>query len=60
MNFVKNKLCCQIQFGKYSFMGYDVCIKMPIFKKFDRIKAGVEVVPVKELADQMSTGVPYF
>jgi hypothetical protein len=33
---------------------------MTIFKKLGHIIAGVEVVPVKELAEQMSTGVSYF
>lgn len=60
MDFVKNKLGVEIQFGKYSFMVYNVCAKMTIFKKFGHIIAGVEVVPVKELAKEMSTGVSYF
>lgn len=60
MDFVKNKLGVEVQFGKYSFMVYNVCAKMTIFKKLGHIEAGIEVVPVKELADQMSTGVSYF
>lgn len=60
MDFVKNKLGIEVQFGKYSFMVYNVCAKMTIFKNLGHIIAGVEVVPVKELAEQMSTGVSYF
>ncbi len=60
MDFVKNKLGVEVQFGKYSFMVYNVCAKMTIFKKLGHIDAGIEIVPVKELADQMSTGVSYF
>lgn len=60
MDFVKNKLGVEVQFGKYSFMVYNVCAKMTIFKKLGHINAGVEIVPVKELADHMSTGVSYF
>ncbi|MBX2927618.1 MAG: hypothetical protein KF852_07255 [Saprospiraceae bacterium] len=60
MDFVKNKLGIEVQFGKYSFMVYNVCAKMTIFKKLGHIEAGIEVVPVKELAAQMSTGVSYF
>ena len=60
MDFVKNKLGVEVQFGKYSFMVYNVCAKMTIFKKFYHIEAGVEIVPVKELAESMSTGVSYF
>ncbi len=60
MDFVKNKIGAEIQFGKYSFMVYNVCAKMTIFKKLGHINAGIEVVPVKELAQEMSTGVSYF
>jgi len=60
MDFVKNKLGVEVQFGKYSFMVYNVCAKMTIFKKLGHIEAGIEVVPVKELAEHMSTGVSYF
>jgi hypothetical protein len=60
MDFVKNKVGVEVQFGKYSFMVYNVCAKMTIFKKLGHIDAGIEIVPVKELADQMSTGVSYF
>jgi hypothetical protein len=31
-----------------------------IFHKLDVIDVGIEVVPVKEFADEMSTGVSYF
>lgn len=60
MDFAKNKLGVEVQFGKYSFMVYNVCAKMTIFKNLGHIIAGVEIVPVKELAEQMSTGVSYF
>ncbi len=33
---------------------------MTIFRNLGHIDAGVEIVPVKELAEQMSTGVSYF
>lgn len=60
MDFVKNKLGIEVQFGKYSFMVYNVCAKMTIFRNLGHIEAGVEIVPVKELAKEMSTGVSYF
>ena len=41
-------------------MVYNVCAKMTIFKKLDFIDSGLEIVPVKRFADQMSTGVSYF
>ena len=33
---------------------------MTIFRNLGHIALGVEIVPVKELADEMSTGVSYF
>jgi hypothetical protein len=60
MDFVKDKLGVEIQFGKYSFMVYNVCAKMTIFHRLGLIDTGVEVVPVKNFADEMSTGVSYF
>lgn len=62
MDFVKNgkKLGVEVQFGKYAFMVYNVCAKMTIFNKMRLIDTGIEIVPVKNFADEMSTGVSYF
>ena len=60
MDFVKSKLGVEVQLGKYSFMGYDIAIKMPRFAVKEVISAGVEIVPVKNMADKMSSGVSYF
>ncbi len=60
MDFVKGDVGVEVQFGKYSFMVYNVCAKMTIFKKLAGIEVGVEIVPIKDLADEMSSGVSYF
>ena len=60
MDFIKNRLGVEVQFGKYAFMVYNVCAKMTIFHKLGHIDCGVEIVPVKSFADEMSTGVSYF
>lgn len=62
MDFLKEpkKLGIEVQFGKYAFMVYNVCAKMTIFRNLGIIDAGVEIVPVKRFADEMSTGVSYF
>lgn len=60
MDFVKEELGIEVQFGKYAFMVYNVCAKMTIFHKLGHIELGVEIVPVKSFADHMSTGVSYF
>lgn len=60
MDYLKEKLGIEVQFGKYAFMVYNVCGKMTIFNKLGYIDAGVEIVPIKQFADHMSTGVSYF
>ncbi|MCB9418735.1 MAG: restriction endonuclease [Ardenticatenaceae bacterium] len=60
MDFVKNRVGVEVQFGKYAFMVYNVCAKMTIFHNQGVIDVGVEIVPLKELASEMSTGVSYF
>ena len=60
MDFLKDGLGVEIQFGKYAFMVYNVCAKMTIFRNLGYIEAGIEIVPVKSFADEMSTGVSYF
>ena len=60
MDFLKNGLGIEVQFGKYAFMVYNVCAKMTIFHNEGLINAGIEIVPVKSFADEMSTGVSYF
>lgn len=60
MDFVKNTLGVEVQFGKYAFMVYNVCAKMTIFRNLGHIKHGIEIVPVKAFADEMSSGVSYF
>jgi len=60
MDFVKDKLGVEVQFGKYAFMVYNVCAKMTIFKNLGHIECGVEIVPVRGFTVEMSTGVAYF
>ena len=60
MDFAKEGLGIEVQFGKYAFMVYNVCAKMTIFNKMGYIDAGVEIVPVKQFANEMSSGVSYF
>ena len=41
-------------------MVYNVCAKMTIFHNLGVIDTGIEIVPIKQFADGMSTGVSYF
>jgi hypothetical protein len=60
MDFLKNRLGVEGQFGKYAFMAYNGSAKMTIFHNHNVIDAGIEIVPMKHMADQMSSGVSYF
>lgn len=60
MDFLKEKLGVEVQFGKYAFMVYNVCAKMTIFKNLGYIDCGVEIVPVRGFTKEMSTGIAYF
>ncbi len=60
MDFIKEELGIEVQFGKYAFMVYSGCAKMTIFSNLGIIDMGVEIVPIKQFADEMSTGVSYF
>jgi len=60
MDFVKDKLGVEVQFCKCDSMVCSVCAKMTIFHNLGYIDTGVEIVPVKAFADEMSTGVSYF
>lgn len=60
MDFIKSTLGVEVQFGKYAFMVYNVCAKMTIFHNLGYIDCGIEIVPVKAFAEEMSSGVSYF
>lgn len=60
MDFIRNRVGVEVQLGKYAFMVYNVCAKMTIFHNLGHIDVGVEIVPIKQFADHMSTGVSYF
>jgi len=60
MDYLKDKLGIEVQFGKYSFMVYNVAAKMTIFHNLGYIDSGIEIVPIKKLVEEMSTGVSYF
>ena len=58
IDFVKNKVLVEVQFGKYAFMFYDMA-KFQYFFNENKAEVGVEIVPCHALQKQMSTGVSY-
>lgn len=59
-DFVKERVAIEVQFGKYSFVAYDLFVKHLAFYVGDQIDVGVEILPMKSLQAQMSSGVSYY
>lgn len=59
-DFVKDRVAVEVQFGKYSFVAYDLFVKHLAFYIGDHIDVGIEILPMKSLQAQMSSGVAYY
>ena len=59
-DFVKDRVAIELQFGKYSFVAYDLFVKHLAFYVGDQIDIGIEILPMKTLQSQMSSGVAYY
>jgi hypothetical protein len=59
-DFVKDRVAVEVQFGKYAFVAYDLFVKHLAFYVGDRIDVGIEILPMKSLQAQMSSGVAYY
>ena len=59
-DFVKERVAVEIQFGKYSFVAFDLFVKHMAFFVGDKIDIGIEILPMKELQSEMSSGPGYY
>lgn len=59
-DFVKERIAVEVQFGKYAFVAYDLFVKHMAFFVGDVIDVGIEILPMKDLQAEMSSGVPYY
>lgn len=59
-DFVKERVAMEVQFGKYSFVAYDLFVKHLAFFISDKIDVGIEILPMKSLQSQMSSGPGYY
>ena len=59
-DFVKDRVAVEVQFGKYSFVAYDLFVKHMAFFVGDVIDLGIEILPMKELQKEMSSGPAYY
>ena len=59
-DFVKDRIAVEVQFGKYSFVAYDLFVKHMAFFVGDVIDLGIEILPMKALQENMSSGPGYY
>ena len=59
-DFVKDRVAVEVQFGKYSFIAYDLFVKHLAFFVGDEIDLGIEILPMKTMQSQMSSGPGYY
>ena len=59
-DFVKDRVAVEVQFGKYAFVAYDLFVKHMAFYARDEIDCGIEILPMKSMQSQMSSGPSYF
>ena len=59
-DFVKDRVAVEVQFGKYSFVAYDLFVKHLAFYVRDQIDVGVEILAMKSLQANMSSGPGYY
>lgn len=59
-DFVKDRVAVEVQFGRYAFVAYDHFVKHLAFYVGDRIDMGIEILVMKSLQSQMSSGVGYY
>lgn len=59
-DFVKERVAVEVQLGKYAFVAYDLFVKHLAFYFGDTIDVGIEVLPMKSMQSNMSSGVSYY
>ncbi|MGQ2990173.1 MAG: BglII/BstYI family type II restriction endonuclease [Brevundimonas sp.] len=59
-DFIKDRVAIEFQLGKYSFVAHDLFVKHMSFFTNGDIDVGIEIVPMKSMERQMSSGVPYY
>jgi len=59
-DFTKDRIAVEIQFGKYAFVAYDLFVKHMAFFVGDLIDVGVEILPMKQMNTEMSSGIAYY
>jgi len=59
-DFVKDDIAIEVQFGKYPFVAYDLFVKHLLFYSGGVINVGIEILPMKSMQSEMSSGIAYY
>jgi hypothetical protein len=59
-DFVKDGIAIEVQFGKYAFVAYDLFVKHLLFYSGGVINVGIEILPMKSMQAEMSSGIAYY
>lgn len=60
VDFVKDRVALEVQFGKYFSIAYDLHVKHTFFFLRDDIDVGIEVIPTIQMSRRMDSGVGWF
>ena len=60
VDFVKDRVAVEVQFGKYFSVAYDLHVKHTFFFLRDDIDVGIEIIPTREMMRRMDTGIAWF
>ncbi|MDR2466572.1 MAG: restriction endonuclease [Prevotellaceae bacterium] len=60
IDFLKDQIAVEVQFGKYAFVAFDLFVKHLLFYSGGVINLGIEVLPTKKMQSQMSSGIAYY
>lgn len=60
VDFVKDRIAVEVQFGKYFSVAYDLHVKHTFFFLRDDIDVGIEIIPTHKMNRKMDTGVSWF
>ncbi len=60
VDFVKDRVAVEVQFGKYFSVQYDLHVKHTFFYGRGDIDVGIEIIPMHSLMSQMSSGPAWY
>ncbi len=60
VDFVKDRVAVEVQFGKYFSVAYDLHVKHTFFFLRNDIDVGIEIIPTKAMCVKMDSGVAWF